>query len=100
MTNPSSVRLPVLVNLQTSERFTIENQSITLGRDPDCQLVLPEDGFASANHCRIFWDQGRLWLEDLMSSNGTSLNEQLITRPSQLSPGDVIKVGHTRFRIE
>ncbi len=93
-------RLPVLVNLEDGRRFTIQTQAVTLGRDPDCDLVLAEDGYASANHCRIFWDQGRLWLEDLMSSNGTTLNEQIVKIPTKLTPGDVIKAGRTHFRIE
>jgi pSer/pThr/pTyr-binding forkhead associated (FHA) protein len=71
-----------------------------MGRAPDNQVVLPDDGYASAAHARIYWDQGRWWLEDLMSSNGTCVNDQLITTPRALEPHDVIKVGRTLFRIE
>lgn len=96
--NPS--RLPVLVNLTTSERHTLDSPSVTLGRAPDNQVVLPDDGYASAAHARIYWDQGGWWVEDLLSSNGTSVNDQMIQGPWQLSPHDVIKVGRTMFRVE
>ncbi|HEY9718644.1 MAG TPA: FHA domain-containing protein [Trichormus sp.] len=97
---PNAPRLPVLVNLTTDERYTLDGPSISLGRAPDNQVVLPDDGYASASHARIYWDQGRWWLEDLMSSNGTCVNDQLITTPRALEPHDVIKVGRTLFRIE
>ena len=89
---PSRGTLPVLVNLTTNERYTLSGPSVSLGRAPENEVILPDDGYASASHARIFWDQGRWWLEDLMSSNGTTVNDQLITGPWQLAPGNVIKV--------
>ena len=100
MTNSQSVRLPVLVNLTSNERITIQGAEVRMGRAPENNVVLPDDGYASANHCRIYWDAGRLLLEDLNSSNGTSLNDKIITQTMQLAPNDVIKVGRTMFRIE
>lgn len=92
-------RLPVLVNLTTNETFVLNQPSITLGRDPECNVVLPDDGYASAHHARIYFDQG-WWVEDTMSSNGTMVNDQLIAEPRMLAPNDVIKVGRTLYRIQ
>lgn len=97
--NPSApTRLPVLVNLNTGERYTIDGPSVMIGRAPDNNILLTDE-FVSAVHARVYWAQG-WWIEDLKSSNGTSVNDQLITEPVQLRPGFVIKVGHTLFRIE
>lgn len=98
--NSSSGRFPKLVNVTTNEVHTLDSTSVTLGRAPDNQIVLPDDGYASAEHAKIYWQEGSWWLEDLMSSNGTTLNDKLLTAPSQLTPRDVIKVGRTTFRIE
>lgn len=95
-----SNRLPVLVNLTTNESFPLNGASVTLGRAPENNVVLPDDGYASASHARIYWEDGRWWVEDLMSSNGTAVNDQLLTGPWQLQPNDVIKVGRTLFRIQ
>ena len=95
-----SNRLPVLVNIATNESFPLNGASVTLGRAPENNVVLPDDGYASASHARIFWDQGRWWVEDLMSSNGTAVNDQILTAPWALQPNDVIKVGRTQFRIQ
>ncbi|SRR5579885_3092574 len=93
-------RLPVLVNLKTGERHTLDSPSISLGRGPDNQIILPEDGYASATHARIYFDKGWWLIEDLHSSNGTRVNDQFVSEPRALYPSDVIKVGRTEFRIE
>lgn len=99
-TPPNPGRMPVLVNLSTNESHTIDKASVSLGRAPDNTIILDNDGYASADHARVFYDNGAWWLEDLKSSNGTSVNDRLISGPHQLAPGDVIKVGRTQFRIE
>lgn len=95
-----STRMPVLVDIITSERYTLTGQSTTVGRHPDCNIVIETDEYCSANHARIFWDQGAWMVEDLGSSNGTTVNDLPISQPTKLSPGDVMKFGRTRFRIE
>jgi pSer/pThr/pTyr-binding forkhead associated (FHA) protein len=95
-----SRRLPVLVNLTTGERYTLDSPSLSLGRAPDNRVILPEDGFASASHARIYFDQGMWLVEDLKSSNGTKVNDVIIAEPRPLAPNDVIRIGRTEFRIE
>jgi pSer/pThr/pTyr-binding forkhead associated (FHA) protein len=67
----------------------------TLGRgDVEIQL---EDPFASSRHARIT-RQGRvLVIEDLGSTNGTYLNEEPLTGPQPLHPGDRIRIGDSEF---
>ncbi|HEY9712223.1 MAG TPA: FHA domain-containing protein [Chroococcales cyanobacterium] len=98
--NPAQGRLPVLVNLSTGEQYTLSELSITLGRAPENHVVLADDGYASAEHARIFWSDGAWWIEDRMSSNGTHVNDQLLSAPHRLSPNDTIKVGRTLYKIQ
>lgn len=95
-----SRRLPVLVNLTTGEQHMLDKPSLSLGRAPDNHIILPDDGFASASHARIYFDQGRWLVEDLKSSNGTKVNDVLIEEPRSLAPNDIIRIGRTEFRIE
>ena len=44
----------------------------------------------SSKHAEIVFRDGRPWLRDLMSSNGTFLNGKRITEEVPLDPGDVI----------
>jgi pSer/pThr/pTyr-binding forkhead associated (FHA) protein len=95
----TSSRVPVLLNLATNETYTLSSESVSLGRAPDNMVELKEDEYVSAYHARIYWNQG-WWLEDLNSSNGTQVNDELVVGPRQLMPQDIIKVGRTVFRIQ
>jgi len=70
----------------------------TIGRSPTNAIVIPQS-FASAEHATITLRNGQWWLEDRHSTNGTLLNEQLVTAPTIVTDGDVIGIGHTYFRL-
>src|ERR1700722_15333694 len=99
-TNPPHPRLPVLVNLSTNVRYPLEGTFVTIGRERDNNVVITEDGYVSGHHARIYWEGGQWLLEDLKSSNGTTLNDLPVIDPSPLSPQDLIKFGRSSFRIE
>ena len=71
---------------------------VTLGRAEGNTVVINDD-FASADHARIVLDQGKWWLEDRESRNGTQLNGETILRRTILTDGDEIGIGMYRFRL-
>jgi FHA domain len=70
----------------------------TLGRG-DVEIHL-EDPFASTRHARLVRQGGAVVLEDLGSTNGTYLNEELLEGPRPLHPGDRIRIGDSTFIYE
>jgi hypothetical protein len=70
----------------------------TLGRG-DVEIVL-EDPFASSQHARIERQGGAVVLEDLGSTNGTYLNEELLRGPQPLHAGDRIRIGDSVFEFQ
>ncbi len=66
-----------------------------LGRAADCDIPMnPEvDRSVSGRHVEFSRRDGRWWVRDLGSSNGTRLNRRPLTEPSELNPGDVIERG-------
>ncbi len=70
-----------------------------LGRAPG-NTVIVEDAFASSEHALLAFRNGRWWLEDLGSRNGTLLNEERLNTTAIVSTGDVIGIGEVRLRIE
>ena len=72
--------------------------SLEIGRDAAC-AIRPDDTYLSQQHARIFERNGSWVVEDLGSTNGTYLNQQKVTVPSQISPGDRIRVGKTVLEV-
>jgi hypothetical protein len=72
---------------------------VVLGRGDTAEIRL-NDPFASARHARVY-EQGRiLAVEDLGSTNGTYLNEELLDGPRPLHPGDRVRIGDSEFSFE
>jgi pSer/pThr/pTyr-binding forkhead associated (FHA) protein len=70
-----------------------------IGRRQDNAIVLDDD-FVSSEHALLSWREGRWWLSDAASSNGTFLNGQRISQPSLVNWGDQIGIGGVQFRLE
>ena len=62
--------------------------------------VIVEDPFASSEHALLYRRDGRWWLEDLNSRNGTLLNGERLRAPAIVATGDEVGIGGVRLRIE
>ena len=68
---------------------------ITIGRNPDNDIVI-DDSFVSRHHCQIIQDDtGNFRLVDFGSSNGTFVKEVQITGEVTLNPSDAVRIGNT-----
>jgi serine phosphatase RsbU (regulator of sigma subunit)/pSer/pThr/pTyr-binding forkhead associated (FHA) protein len=76
---------------QPGHRIPLAKDQIILGRSPDCDLPIPSPSI-SRQHARILRMQERWFLEDMLSRNGTHLNEQLLTTRTQLHTNDRIRI--------
>ena len=72
---------------------------IILGRGERAEIRL-EDPFASARHARLYEQGNIVVIEDLDSTNGTYLNEELLQTPRPLHPGDRVRIGDSEFAFE
>ncbi|HVE92379.1 MAG TPA: FHA domain-containing protein [Actinomycetota bacterium] len=89
--NPSVLTLkegvgPSSVNLVPPETL--------MGRDPSCHVSIP-DSSVSQRHARVYHSDGEWYVEDLGSTNGTSVNDRPLTHPVLLRPGDRISIGRS-----
>jgi hypothetical protein len=71
------------------------DEIVTLGRG-DVEIRL-DDPFASSRHARISRQGPVVVIEDLGSTNGTYLNDELLTGPQPLHDGDRIRIGDSEF---
>jgi FHA domain len=76
---------------QRGREFLVAGEA-TVGRAPGCAIVLTGD-YVSAHHARLFEREGRVWVEDLGSTNGTLLNGRRVRRPAAMRAGDRLRIG-------
>jgi hypothetical protein len=82
---------------RSGERVEIED-GVTIGRSRDCDLVL-YDTYLSTRHAHLSNDEGDLSIEDLGSTNGTYVNQELVKGRVHLERGDVVQVGGVLFEV-
>ena len=68
---------------------------VDIGREPSLPLHLDTDTQVSRRHARIAPQGGQVVVEDLGSTNGTYVNDQPISSPRSLNPGDKVRIGLT-----
>jgi hypothetical protein len=85
-------RLVVSQGPQPGQTFMLDQDLLTLGRDPASHVVI-NDPQVSRQHARITRQGGMMILEDLGSTNGTFVNGMRLTGPHTLADGDVIGLG-------
>jgi predicted component of type VI protein secretion system len=69
-----------------------------IGKDPSCQLK-PASG-VSDKHCAFLVKQGKFFLVDLGSAEGTFVNDSKISAEVELKPKDKVKVGPLLFEVK
>ncbi len=74
------------------------NPEIVLGRDPHCDVYLDNDT-VSAQHARLSYHHGQWWLEDLASTNGTTLNGDTVNTATIVVSGDEVHCGKALLKI-
>ena len=94
---PGQAFLDILDGSMQGQRLPLGQQPTTLGRAPDNMICL-KDPSVSSHHSRIDFYQGKFFLSDLQSSNGTYVNNARIEQ-AQLNNQDVISFGSTRVVI-
>lgn len=82
--------------------IVLEGDNIAIGRDFEVAQIIFGDRSVARLHARIRKRNGRYWLYDEGSANGTFLNhERLGLSPRQLHDGDDVRLGrlHLRFQL-
>jgi hypothetical protein len=84
--------------LTRDERFDLLG-GLSIGRSKEADVQI-EDRYASSIHARLFSREGRHFVEDMKSTNGTLLNGGALNGEAELVDGDTVQIGDTVFRFE
>ena len=80
---------------EVGERFYLDRATLTIGRDPSCDIFL-NDITVSRQHATLSRSDDEVAVEDAGSLNGTYVNGVSVSRVV-LRPGDLLQVG--RFQM-
>ncbi|HKY62368.1 MAG TPA: sigma 54-interacting transcriptional regulator [bacterium] len=82
---------------KASRSLRMSSESLSLGAGEKNDVVL-QDPYLSSRHAKLTLREGRLWVHDLGSTNGTFLNGVKV-REAELEEGQILKIGQCELRI-
>jgi tetratricopeptide (TPR) repeat protein len=87
-----------LVSPDGKKNIVLDRPTLTIGRE-EGDVVLGGDTAASRLHAQVTLEDGRVYVEDLGSTNGTWVNQHRVGRKVELHRGDWLQVGETSFQL-
>jgi pSer/pThr/pTyr-binding forkhead associated (FHA) protein len=81
---------------QVCNAYLLSSQDVFLGRERG-DILFPRDGFVSGSHAVISERNGRVYLKDLGSSNGTFVR---VKSDVSLQEGDLLLLGRNLLRVK
>jgi pSer/pThr/pTyr-binding forkhead associated (FHA) protein len=94
---PPDVFLEILSGEREGETFPISRKTVTIGRDPQCDLHLT-DPYVSRKHCQIVFRGDHFTMMDLGSLNKTQVKDKQYIQKN-LKDGYLITAGKTQLRF-
>ncbi len=79
-------------------RAAIRPLPFRVGRQLDSDLFL-NSRHGSQHHAELYEQDGALWVRDLDSTNGTSVNGRRLKRPQRLAGGDVVHFADREYQV-
>lgn len=89
---PVLARLTIQNGPMGGRSYLFHQDVTTIGRTNGNDLVI-SGRTVSRRHARLWFDNGRWYIEDLQSANGTLVNSVRVYQPITLNDGDVINFG-------
>lgn len=75
------------------------NKSLIVGRSSICDIYI-DDERMSRQHFALEAENGEVFISDLHSTNGTSVNGIRINQKRRLDPGSIIEAGNMKFVLK
>jgi predicted component of type VI protein secretion system len=94
------VKLKVLTGNHAGKEIPFKDDKFYVGRSEECQLR-PKSESVSRRHCVFIQKDGRVYLADLKSRNGTYVGDVRLEpeKAKSLKSGDKIRIGQLEFEI-
>jgi predicted component of type VI protein secretion system len=95
------MKVSLVVNQGKPEgkEIPIRLNQFLIGRDADCHLR-PASPMVSKRHCALLIRDGKVFLRDFDSTNGTFVNDRPLKGETELRDGDRFRVGPLSFTVK
>jgi pSer/pThr/pTyr-binding forkhead associated (FHA) protein len=91
--------LVVLQGKPEGKEIPIRLSQFLIGRDPECHLR-PSSPLVSKRHAALLIREGKAFVRDFGSTNGTFINKQPVKGEAELKDGDELTIGPLSFRVK
>jgi predicted component of type VI protein secretion system len=88
----------VIIVTAGEEVLQFRQARVIVGRSKEADVQV-DDPNVSRKHAAIYWNNGRIMIDDLGSTNGTMVNGYPVTR-TMLRPTDIVAIGESRLTVE
>jgi|694.fasta_scaffold86863_2 pSer/pThr/pTyr-binding forkhead associated (FHA) protein len=97
----SNPKLALLISKESNEQYSIDTFAFAIGRGAGNNIVISRDALVSRQHAVLLHINGKMYLQDIGSRNGTMINGKRIQsfHMMQLRTGDEICIGMTKFLV-
>lgn len=83
---------------QHLDTVSFSQPQILIGRDPVSDLCI-DDQTLSARHAQLTFHLGQWWVEDLNSTNGTFINQEIVDEPIVITDSDRLRCGKIEIQV-
>ncbi|RKH43055.1 GGDEF domain-containing protein [Corallococcus llansteffanensis] len=90
--------LVVIYGLDLGRKFDLKREETLIGRSSKADIQIDQEA-VSRNHARITNTTKGVRIEDLGSTNGTFVNDDVAVGGRSLQNGDLVKIGRTIFKF-
>jgi pSer/pThr/pTyr-binding forkhead associated (FHA) protein len=80
------------------QAIPVNLQQFIIGRDPQCNLR-PASAAISKRHCAVLIKEGKVFVRDFDSTNGTFLNDVQVKGEVPLKNDDLLRIGPLEFKV-
>jgi predicted component of type VI protein secretion system len=90
--------LVVAQGVHSGKVIPVTATEFVIGRDPQCQLR-PASPAVSKQHCALSVRDGKVYVRDCGSTNGTFINNEQVAAEREVKAGDRLRVGPLEFDL-
>jgi len=90
--------LVVIYGMDLGRKHDLNRLETVVGRSSKADIQVDQES-VSRNHAALTNKAGQISIRDMGSTNGTYVNDELVTGDFQLRNGDLVKIGRTIFKF-